>query len=168
MALALALVLAAPALGLRPSDVLADIQRRGPDVVRAELYNDEARWRQVMRGVESGATPWLAVAQRLKDIRSDASEDLTIAVSRALRRAPASVLTILDAGFDADDVCSLNTLEMTLGDTYALALREVEARERAVAAVREPRLAARRGECLSFLAELKEALDTNREEWFGR
>ncbi len=166
--LVVALALAAPALGLRPADVLADIRRRGPDTVRAELYNDEGRWAQVVRGVESGATPWLDVAQRLKDIRSDASEELTVAVSRALRRAPGSVLAILDAGFDADDVCSLNTLEMTLGETYALALREVEARERAVASVKDPKLAARRDECLAFLRELKDALGSNRAEWFGR
>jgi len=96
------------------------------------------------------------------------AEELTRAVAQALEHAPHNVLAILDRAFDADDVCSLNTLEDSLGEDYQAALRTVERRTHAVAAVSDPHLAAKRKECLEFLGELRREVVRNRQEWFAR
>jgi hypothetical protein len=74
---------------------------------------------------------------------------------------------VLDGeSFDSDDVCSLNTIEDSLGSDFHAALRTVERRERAVASVADRALAARKRECLGFLRELKREVVRNRAEWF--
>jgi hypothetical protein len=149
--------------------ILADIARRGARTVLDDLYGHEARWRPVIAGVASGQAAWLEVAARLKPaaLRNlSVSQELTVAVSRALEREPARVLSVLDAAFASDDVCSLNTVEDSLGEDYELALRTVERRERAVARVSAPALAGRRDDCLDFLRELKAEVVRNREAWF--
>ena len=149
--------------------ILADIERRGAKAVLDELYAREGRWRPVIEGVTSGQTTWLAVAAALKPatLRNlSAAQELTVAVSRALEKAPKTVLGVLDAAFDADDVCSLNTVEDSLGTDYRAALAAVERRERAVSRVSDAELAQTRDECLAFLEELKGEVVRNREEWF--
>jgi hypothetical protein len=149
--------------------VLDEIARRGARPVLEDLYAREARWRPVIEGVASGHARWLEVAARFKRVAMRnlaVSQELTVAVSRALGPAPAAALGVLEGAFDADDVCSLNTLEDSLGPDYAVALGTVERRERAVSKVREPALAARRDACLEFLRELKGEIVSNRQAWF--
>jgi hypothetical protein len=185
-ALALAGGLAVPADAARPrrfpdpsratapsavvaQSVLDDIQRRGVKAVLEQLYGREARWRPLIDGVSSGQPKWLEVAAELKPatLRNlPAAQELTVAVSRALEKAPKTALGVLDGAFDTDDVCSLNTIEDSLGPDYQAALASVERRERAVARVTDPALAQTRDECLEFLAELKGEVIRNREEWF--
>jgi hypothetical protein len=161
---------AAPAIDTAAAAAILDqIQRRGPRPVLDELYAREARWRTVVQGVASGDPTWLAVASKLKPVATrqvPIVQDLTSAVARALERAPANVLAILNQAFDTDNVCSLNTLEDSLGHDYQTALRTVERREKAVAAVNDPALGERKEECLDFLAELKREVVRNRDEWF--
>ncbi|HVR69931.1 MAG TPA: hypothetical protein VMT87_03725 [Vicinamibacteria bacterium] len=184
MALGLSVALAAPAAApRRPSPavpaaapaaaeaqaVLDEIARRGARPVLEELYAREARWRPVIAGVASGHPRWLEVAARFKRaaMRNLAvSQELTVAVARALEQAPAAALGVLEGAFDADDVCSLNTLEDSLGTDYAAARGTVERRERAVSKVTNPSLGPRRDTCLEFLRELKGELVRNREAWF--
>ena len=149
--------------------ILADIQRRGAKTVLDQLYGREARWRPVVEGVASGQARWLEVASALKPAARRnlaVSQELTVALSRALEKAPANVLGVLDEAFDADDVCSLNTIEDSLGTDFHAALASVERRERAVARVSDPALAERREACLEFLRELKGEVVRNREQWF--
>jgi hypothetical protein len=63
-------------------------------------------------------------------------------------------------------VCSLNTIEDSLGPEFDAALRTVERRERAVASVADRSVAARKRDCLGFLRELKREVIRNRAEWF--
>jgi hypothetical protein len=185
-ALACATALAAPVHAARPrrfpgppraaapsaaaaQAILDDVARRGAKTVLDQLYAREARWRPVIQGVTSGHAKWLEVAAALKPatLRNlSAAQELTVAVSRALERAPANVLGVLDEAFDTDDVCSLNTVEDSLGTDYRVALASVERRERAVARVGDLQLAERRDECLEFLKELKGEVVRNREAWF--
>ena len=149
--------------------VLDDIARRGAKTVLEEIYGHEAEWRPVIDGVSSGQAKWLQVASRFKAValrNLSVSQELTVAVSRALEHAPAQALAVLDVSFDADDVCSLATVEDSLGPDYDAALRSVERRERAVAKVTDPALAARRDDCLDFLRELKGEVVRNRQAWF--
>lgn len=154
-----------------PPDVLMrEIQARGAAAVFARVREDDAEWRALLRGVAGGTGAWLDVAARLKpEADLDASLELNVAVADALERNAAGVLAVLGGAFDADDVCSLNTIEdYALGEVYAQALAKVERRQRAVAAVADPRLAAPREECAAFLGELKTEVRRNRAEWFVR
>jgi hypothetical protein len=149
--------------------ILEQIARRGARPVLDELYAREARWRPVIEGVRSGQARWLEVAARFKAVAMrnlSVSQELTVAVSRALEREPENALGVLEGAFDADDVCSLNTLEDSLGTDFAAAMATVERRERAVAKVADPALATRRQTCLEFLRELKGELVRNRQAWF--
>lgn len=149
--------------------ILDAIARRGARPVLDEIYAREARWRPVIEGVVSGQPKWLEVAARFKPValrNLSLSQELTVAVSRALEREPAQVLAVLEGAFDTDAVCSLNTVEDSLGEDYDLALRTVERRERAVARVASPALAERRDDCLEFLRELKGEVVRNRQAWF--
>ena len=167
-------VVAAPAPGAAaapgsPEALLEEIDRLGARAVVSELYEDDHRWDAIRAGVTSGSKAWLEVARRLKREAetSGAGQDLTEAVAAALERAPAHVLAVLDGkSFDADDVCSLNTIEDSLGSDYRAALRTVERRERAVASVTDTTVAARKRDCLGFLRELKREVVRNRATWF--
>jgi hypothetical protein len=149
--------------------ILDDVGRRGARPVLDQLYGQEGRWRALLEGVASGEPRWLEVAAAFKPValrNLSVSQELTVAVSRALERAPAHVLAVLDGAFDTDDVCSLNTVEDSLGPDYQAAVGTVERRERALARVSDPALAARRDDCLDFLRELKGEVVRNRQAWF--
>jgi hypothetical protein len=149
--------------------VLDDIARRGAKTVLEDIYGREPQWPSVIEGVAAGHPRWLEVASRFKAVslrNLSVSQELTVAVSRALEHAPAASLAVLDVSFDTDDVCSLATVEDSLGPDYAAAVRTVERRERAVARVTDPALASRRDDCLDFLRELKAEVIANRQAWF--
>ena len=148
------------------TELLSEIEARGSAAVLAEVYEDDQRWRTVLEGIASGSRGWLRVAERLKPSARNQAEELTLAVARALESQPSHVLSLLGDVFDADDVCSLNTLEESLGPAYAGALRTVEKRERAVAKVADPEVRQQRDECLAFLRELKREVIRNRTTWF--
>ena len=152
-----------------PEALLEEINRLGARAVVTELYEDDQRWDAVRSGVASGSRAWLEVARRLKREAetSGPGQDLTEAVASALERSPGHVLAVLDGqSFDADDVCSLNTIEDSLGSDFHAALRTVERRERAVASVTDRAVEARKRDCLGFLHELKREVIRNRAQWF--
>lgn len=147
--------------------LLERIEAEGAEAVLLEIYEDDGQWQPLLRGIASGSQAWLRVGVLLKRVARIQAEELTVALSRALERQPAAVLALLGDAFDADDVCSLNTLEQSLGKDYAAALRTVEGRERAVSRVSDPRLLEQRDECLGFLRELKREVVRNKTTWFG-
>jgi hypothetical protein len=149
-----------------PAALLQAIDDKGAEAVLQQVYDDDPRWQQVLDGIATGSRGWLSVAERLKRVARIQAEELTVAVGRALEREPANALAILGGAFDADDVCSLNTLEQSLGPDYAMALRSVERRERAVAAVTAPAVREQRDLCLGFLRELKREVIRNKTTWF--
>jgi hypothetical protein len=146
--------------------LLERIEAEGAQAVLLEIYEDDRQWQPVLRGVASGSPAWLRVGVLLKRVARIQAEELTVSLSRALEKQPAAVLALLGDAFDADDVCSLNTLEQSLGKDYAAALRTVEARERAVSRVSDPDLLQPRDECLGFLRELKREVVRNKTTWF--
>jgi hypothetical protein len=150
-----------------PAGLLQRIEAEGAEAVLLEIYEDDGQWQPVLRGIASGSPAWLRVGVRLKRVARAQAEELTVALSRALEKQPAGALSVLGDAFDADDVCSLNTLEESLGSDYAVALRTVERRERAVSRVSNPRLRDQRDECLAFLRELKREVVRNQRTWFG-
>jgi len=161
----LALVLAQDAASA-PAELLQEIDRQGAQKVLLQIYDDDPRWQQVLDGIATGSSAWLRVAERFKKVAREQSEELTVAVGRALEAEPAHALAVLGDAFDADDVCSLNTLEQSLGPDYTVALRSVEKRERGVLRVTDPALRQQRDDCLGFLRELKREVVRNRTTWF--
>jgi len=151
---------------LAPAELLQAIDREGAPAVLMQVYEDDPRWQQVLDGIASGSRGWLEVAGRLKRVAREQAEELTVAVGRALEKEPANALAILGDAFDADDVCSLNTLEQSLGPDYTVALRSVERRERAVTRVSDSALRQQRDDCLGFLQELRREVVRNRKTWF--
>jgi hypothetical protein len=158
---------AAPETVAVPVELLREIDQKGAQAVLLQVYEDDPRWQQVLDGIATGSRAWLRVAERFKRVAREQSEELTVAVGRALETEPAHALAVLGDAFDADDVCSLNTLEQSLGRDYAAALRRVEARERGVARVTDPALRQQRDDCLGFLRELKREVVRNRKTWFS-
>jgi hypothetical protein len=150
-----------------PVELLQEIDRKGAQAVLLQVYEDDPRWQQVLDGIATGSRAWLRVAERFKRVAREQSEELTVAVGRALETEPAHALAVMGDAFDADDVCSLNTLEQSLGHDYAVALRSVEKRERGVLRVTDPALRQQRDDCLGFLRELKREVVRNRKTWFG-
>ena len=165
-AAAVVLALAVAQESTAAAELSQEIDRQGAQAVLLEVYNDDARWQQVLEGMASGSQAWLRVGARLKKVAREQSEELTEAVGRALETEPAHALAVLGDAFDADDVCSLNTLEQSLGPGYASALRRVEKRERGVERVTDPALRQQREDCLGFLHELKREVVRNRRTWF--
>lgn len=153
---------------LTAEGVLQRLSRKDAATLVEELYASEATWNQVLRGVRSGDAGWLKVARRLKQPSGSTAAELTAAMAEALAVAPARVLAQLGEEFDPDDVCSLNTLEDTLGDSYAAAVRKVAAREKAVRAVKDATVTTQRDDCLGFLHELAGEVERNRAEWFPK
>jgi hypothetical protein len=171
LALAAPAAAGTPARAAREADgaaaaLLQRIESEGAEEVLLDIYEDDAQWQPVVRGIASGSTAWLRVGVHLKRVARAQAEELTVALSRALEKQPAGALAVLGDAFDADDVCSLNTLEQSLGADYAAALRTVERRERAVARVSDPSLLPQRDECLAFLRELKREVVRNKTSWF--
>ena len=157
---------AAPALTAQ--GVLQRIQKDGASRTLDRLYASEGAWSQVLRGVRTGSAGWVEVARALKAQGGPSAPELTAALADALAVAPERVLGALGREFDADDVCSLNTLEDTLGESYAAALGKVQARRKAVGAVKREGLGVQRDECLGFLEELEREVERNRTEWFPK
>jgi hypothetical protein len=151
-----------------PAELLRAIEQHGAEAVLQQVYEDDGRWQQVLHGIASGSRGWLRVAERLKRVARVQAEELTVAVGRALETDPANALEVLGGEvFDPDNVCSLNTLEQSLGKDYGAALRTVERRERAVGRVSDPALRRQRDDCLGFLRELKREVIRNRKTWFA-
>jgi hypothetical protein len=148
--------------------VLQRIKKDGAGPTLDRLYASEAAWSQVLRGVRTGSAGWVEVARALKAQGGPSAPELTAALSEALAVAPERVLGALGKEFDADDVCSLNTLEDTLGESYAAAVSKVKARRKAVGAVKATSLGSPRDECLGFLEELEREVERNRTEWFPK
>ena len=158
----------AAATPLTAEGVLQRIGKEGAAATLDKLYASERAWSQVLRGVRTGTPPWVKVARALKAQGGPSAPELTAALADALAVAPKQVLGALGHEFDADDVCSLNTLEDTLGESYAGAVRKVQARRKAVGGVTDAVLGAQRDECLAFLDELGKEVERNRAEWFPR
>ncbi|WP_353669137.1 hypothetical protein [Marinomonas sp. THO17] len=84
------------------------------------LYNQPEKWAYVLGQIETGAKPWLNIADLLK-AHSDAAttRGLNYAMFFALKNAPSNVLTVLGKHYSVKEVCVSpfieNELEYELG-----------------------------------------------------
>jgi len=139
-----------------PTDVIDMIKSKGTDAALRSLYQDESRWLELLRGIATGKTQWLAVATKLRPASdAGASEQLALAVGEALANRAGNVLSIAVPGFTISSVCSGPDVDDKRFDSYRLAMAAIEKRERRVRAVKNERLAAIRDRCLTELEQAK-------------
>lgn len=127
-----------------PDDVLARIHREGGKAVLADLWEHDAEFEMVMRGIESANPRWLEVAQLLKPY-SDAglSESINMAVARALPLDPERVLRLIGHGFELDLVCTSPFDEPDVGVAEAYESKTLAA----LASLRDPDLKSIAAQC---------------------
>lgn len=110
-------------------------------------------WNQAIEQIETGDPRWLEVAQALKSgTDAGSSMELQIAVSVALPKAPAEVLSMLGTdyrGFRLEEICSGILIEPPPGLQESLLQRS----EAALLALRIPELEDKRRMCLKYVQE---------------
>jgi hypothetical protein len=147
---------AAPLLrgaGLDPNAILSRIKAHGARPVLEQLFDNDDAWGAVLDGIATATPPWLRVAAAFWPVADDdAADELRDAVSKALPNAPAAVLGLTSQGFTVDDICNGPQLEED-DDVFA---EWLERAERAVRGIKDPKLRARRDQCLKLIREAGE------------
>jgi hypothetical protein len=135
-----------------PTTLLAEIKARGASAVARELYDSES-WEPVMKHVASGEREWLLAALALHEGTDGASsEELGLAVSRALIPNGRNVFEVYMDQWPAKAIC-WGAAEAGGNETIEKALGELHAKIAGVKKVSEPRLAKYKAECLKLLRE---------------
>ena len=120
----------------------------GPQTVQL-LFEDDATWDLVLKGVSSGRADWLRVAKELRPFTdAHSSETLEMAIEDALLPAPKLALELFGV-----EACGDSSLAMEEPSSLAHVLREVAKRKKAVATVQSQSLASTKKECLRLLDE---------------
>jgi len=132
-------------------EVRASIEREGPAATVKRLTG-AGQWDVILDGMANGEPAWIAIAPILaQGADGGAGEGLGVALARALPRAPAAVLHVLDPNdgpvLGASRVCSAPFIEPKPGFVEAYKPKAVAA----VQAVRSPRLHWAREACLAAL-----------------
>ena len=101
------------------------------------LFEDDATWDLVLKGVASGRADWLRVAKELRPFTdAHASETLGMAIEDALVPAPKLALELFGV-----EACGDSGLAMEQPSSLAHVLREVAKRKNAVATIQSQALA---------------------------
>src|SRR6185436_3035596 len=91
--------------------ILSEVKLRGAPAVSRRLDSDENFGRSVTNGIASGDSIWLEVADRIVPASASAEASLSIALSSALLRSPAKVLTLLGEKYPVEEVCGMPFLK---------------------------------------------------------
>jgi hypothetical protein len=89
----------------------AEIQESGASTVLFKYYDTSVWSDDIMPGIESATTEWLAIAEQLRAVSdAGASEDLGLALYRALAVNPLRVLPLLTSiyGGTVQDRCTIS------------------------------------------------------------
>jgi hypothetical protein len=98
---------------VEPKAIIDDIDSNGAAaVVRKLTAGNGSQWHDVIRGIEIGSPPWLDVAKKLLTA-TDAGRttDLYFALSVALTRNAAGVLSMAGPDLPIEKVCSVPYIE---------------------------------------------------------
>jgi hypothetical protein len=153
--------------------VLEAIAQKGAQALVKEALEPRGEptcWHAILAGIEGGEGKWLEVAEgTISATQSGASQELRIAVGRALEHNAVGVLGLVKRGtFDSAEVCGYEGVEDgLLGVSFEEALAEVERRRAAVAAIRAESLLREAAQCQRWLRKLSQTLRIHRKDWFG-
>jgi hypothetical protein len=127
--------------------VITDIDSQGvASVVKELTAGNGRRWDSVIRAIESGSPGWLEVARKLL-AATDAGRtaDLYFALSLALTRNAAGVLSLVGPNLPIDRVCSVPYIEP---DEKTVATHRIKVRS-ALRKVTSADLSSQKAACLS-------------------
>jgi len=91
--------------------ILSEVKLRGAPAVSRRLDSDENFGRSVTNGIATGDSIWLEVADRIVPASASAEATLSIALSSALLRSPAKVLSLLGEKYPVEEVCGMPFLK---------------------------------------------------------
>lgn len=154
-ALLLSALLASPAAALTPDLVRAQVSASSATKA-VQALDTAGKWGAVTDGIASGDPRWIELAPLLAP-GSDAStaEGLTIALARALPKAPVAVLTVVggqsDGPLNVALVCSAPFIEDTSAHQHSYKVQAL----RAVVGVRSPALLAAAEACKRRLEDIR-------------
>jgi hypothetical protein len=138
-----------------PGSLIAEIAKRGAAPVVADL-NERASWVRVTDTIAEGNRDWLMVGLALlQGADGGSSDDLHLAVNRALIPNPAAVFDLFAGQVDPSRICWA-VAEFGGHRTVESALRELQSKIASIESCHtpgEPRVADFKAECLAKLRE---------------
>lgn len=135
---------------LDPAALIKEIGAKGAKPVVDELKGQE--WPLVIKGIETGAKPWLRVAVALHPATDGGlAESLVLAAGVALARAPGDVLVISGRELSIEGVCGYPDMTDPRTDSQTKVQAYLDARIEGVKALSDANLAALQTRCLSEL-----------------
>lgn len=120
------------------------------------IYDDQAQWTALLSGIATGTTSWLRVANRLYAV-SDAgsTEQLGLAVGKALEHRPSAVLKLAVPTFTVETVCGGPDVDDARYNSYEHSIAAIDQREAKLRFVTDPSLTSVRDSCISVLEQAK-------------
>jgi len=138
---------------LVPSELIKQIDRRGPRGVIRELFDRDEDWSDVLRNVARGEPGWLEVAARLQEgSDAHAGEELVEAVRSALTESPERVLELCRKSFPLNEICGAPVFGV---DVVRLEqeIADLNRKIRALDRINSPDLAEERDKCKELIGK---------------
>jgi len=130
--------------------IIKEIEARGAEIVAFEITQNPSEWREILESVARGGDDWLDAALALNPGTSgNATDELTVAVRRALVQAPGRVLSRARAGYCIRCLCDVPDTRDARYATFLLAEAERVRRIAAVKTVEDGALSGARDACLA-------------------
>jgi hypothetical protein len=144
---------------LEAGALMQEIATNGPRDVVTALYDDDAKWDELLDHVANGNEEWLRAAVALRPgTDAGATNMLTLSVGEALEHSPAQVLRIAAAAFGFDLVCGAPDADDDRYNSLESSLRAIELRMRKLSQLADPALKVDRDECTQHLEASKAAV----------
>lgn len=140
---------------LSPAQLLQEILDKGPDTVFSTTltgYN----WSALLKNVESGEKPWLAVAAAIYPAtHAGPAEDLSNVLGIALLRAPEDVLEMTASVVGVEGICGYPNLGLSNTDTQEKVIAYLDVRIQTISNIKNPNIAAQKTRCIESLKKTK-------------
>ena len=142
-----------------PNVILDEVSKRGAHTIVLELYSKPTEWNFVLRQIAAGTKTWLNVAVKLHaGSDAGASEMLTLSVGEALERSPSNVFKIALTEFQLEAICSGPDVDDARYNSYALAIKAINQRQKRISAIANPKLKNVSTKCIQLLEEAKSGI----------
>lgn len=139
-----------------PKTILDEISKRGARTIVSELYDHPTEWNFVLQHIARGTKTWLKVAVALyPGSDAGASEMLELSVGEALEKAPVNVFSVTLPVFQLESICSGPDVDNARYDSYDLAIKAIDRRQKRISAITDPKLKNVSNKCIQLLEESK-------------
>ncbi|MBI5196645.1 MAG: hypothetical protein HZA10_10040 [Nitrospirae bacterium] len=142
-----------------PKVILDEVSKQGARTIVSELYNHPTEWNFVLQHIATGTKTWLKVAVALHPgSDAGASEMLTLSVGEALERSPSNVFKVALTEFQLEAICSGPDVDDERYNSYSLAIKAINQRQKSISAIAEPKLKIISTKCIQLLEEAKSGI----------